>query len=179
MKKEKTFKSLEAIKDNPKAMRIYNSIIDKTNATQGIHKKEHLDGMGGNKRTQWYYGSPLRAPKVENKLRSTTHSTTVSKIQYDALHIVRNELKNTVMDEAIKKELIGNTTAAIDAVTKGFKNGKPLTEMQLLNILHTDTIGMYPTLRKKKTNKFERHLVKQMGRKRAKRRMKDVMPTES
>ena len=172
MKKEKKLPlSYVAIMNNPKALDIYNNIIGKMNAIQGIHPIEHKDGMGNNTRTQWYHGSAMDAPMLKPIVRSTTHSNTIGSLQLSTLHEVKKELSKLALDEDIKKETNIKIQEGINLITS--KKDKPSTEFDLLKILHTKKIGIYsPTLRKKHTSQYEKHLVKQIGRRRANTKMK-------
>jgi hypothetical protein len=177
MKKQKIFLSLEAIKDNPKAMKLYNKTIGKLNAINGIHPIEHPDGMGGNTRTQWPFGSSQRLPKQKPFDRSNTHTTSVSKEQIAMLQENVKNVTTLSCNEDLKKAMIAKSKLALSAISDSPRtNKRPLTEYELLNILHSKgtTFCIFaPTKENKKhTSQYEKKLCKQMGRRRANERIR-------
>ena len=96
MKTKKLPATLAAIQGNPKAMKLYNRTIAKINAMQGIHKIEHLDGMGNNKKTQWPFGLARRLPLQESHNRSTVHTTLMSLAQLNMLKDTKSEISKLV-----------------------------------------------------------------------------------
>lgn len=140
---------------------IEKRILGKLNAIKGIHPIEHLDGMGNNQRTQWYYGPAMRAPKQEPIVRSLSHSKGVSKEQLSVLHEIKASLLKSLGDQAEVKPYLEKIKTAINSIN-AVKKDEQFTEYQLLCILNI------PSPRKKHTSKYEKHLLKKMGRKRTK-----------
>lgn len=143
---------------------IQKKILGKLNAHNGIHPIEHLDGMGNNRNTQWYYGPAMRSPRQEPIVRSLSHTKTVTKEQLSALHEIKHALLKSPREKADIAPELEKVTTAINTINAA-KKDEPLTEYQLLCILRTSDF------RKKHTSKYEKNLLKKMGRKRAKKKM--------
>ena len=175
MKKIKVFLSLEAIKDNPKAMKLYNKSIGKLNAIKGIHPIEHPDGMGGNTRTQWPFGSAQRLPRQIAFDRSHTHTTAITSVQIEMLKNTKTDIdKLQNIDSDIKNEIISKANLALQVVNDP-KRKKPLTEYELIKLLKSKGTRMCvlsPTSTRLHTTQYKKRLCKQMGRKRANERIK-------
>lgn len=175
-KKPKIFLSLDAIKDNPKAMRLYNKTIGKINAVNGVHPIEHPDGMGGNTRTQWPFGSSLKLPRQIPFDRSHTHTSIVFPAQIEMLKNTKSDmekLKN--VEDNVKNEIITKSRIALQVINDP-KRKKPLTEYELIKLLKSKGTAMCvnsPSPKRKHATKYEKRLCKQMGRKRANERIKN------
>mgnify|MGYP001167485513 CR=1 FL=1 len=174
MKKEKLPATLAAIQGNPKAMKLYNRAIAKINAMQGIHKIEHLDGMGNNKKTQWPFGLARRLPLQESHNRSMVHTTLMSLAQLNMLKDTKSEIsKLTNIDDFTKSEIINTAKLALDYIDKAKK--KPITEYELLKCLKSKGTSMciYSSpSRRTHTSKYVKNLCKKHGRKKAKKIMR-------
>ena len=175
MKKIKVFLSLEAIKDNPKAMKLYNKAVGKLNAIKGIHPIEHPDGMGGNTRTQWPFGSAQRLPRQIAFDRSHTHTVAITSMQIEMLKNTKSDIdKLQNIDSDIKNEIISKAKLALQVINDP-KRKKPLTEYELIKLLKSKGTRMCvlsPTSTRLHTTQYEKRLCKQMGRKRANERIK-------
>lgn len=174
-KKPKIFLSLEAIKDNSKAMRLYNKTIGKLNAVNGIHPIEHPDGMGGNTRTQWPFGSAQRLPRQLPFDRSHTHTAAITSMQIEMLKNTKTDIdKLQNIDSDIKNEIISKSKLALQVINDP-KRKKPLTEYELIKLLKSKGTRMCvlsPISTRLHTTKYKKRLCKRMGRKRANERIK-------
>lgn len=175
MKKAKIFLSLEAIKNNPKAMKLYNKAIGKLNAINGIHPIEHPDGMGGNTRTQWPFGSSQRLPRQLPFDRSHTHTVAITSTQIEMLKNTKTDIdKLQNIDGDIKNEIISKSKLALQVINDT-KRKKPLTEYELIKLLKSKGTKMCvfsPISTRLHTTQYEKRLCKQMGRKKANERIK-------
>ena len=110
---------------------------------------------------KWYNGPALYAPLLQPIERSRSHTKVVDKGLSTLIGEARKELLKSPVPQSEKEVELQKLNAGINAINKSTKE-KPLTEFELVKLLK------FRTPRKRHTPKLEKHIVKQMGRKRGK-----------
>lgn len=140
----------------------------KEQAPQSSQKKSTSDGIGFNRYPQWYNGPAMFAPLLQPIERPNLKTRVVDKGLATQLGEARKELLKSPILQSEKEMELQKLNAGILAINKSTKE-KPLAEYELIKLLK------FRTPRKRHTPKLEKHIVKQMGRKRGKLKLAKLL----
>ena len=129
--------------------------------TNSSQRRSTSDGVGFTRYPQWYNGLAIYAPPLEPIDRSRSHTKVVDTGLATLIGEARKELLKSPVPQSEKEIELQKLNAGINAINKSTKE-KPLTEFELIKLLK------FRTPRKRHTPKLEKHIIKQMGRKRGK-----------